>query len=123
MSGKNIKINKEKIEKINPRIIQKQTLKQVLTFNLKEMENIAYKNAFDELVENLKELDPNAPKEIRQAFAKVYFDLEVTQEYDPRTQEYQLFYTPVWKDPSMINTDSEEFKLIEKYGWETHTEK
>jgi len=110
-------------EKINPQIIPKQTLEQVLTFNLKEMENIAYKEAFDKLVENLKELDPNAPKEIRQAFAEVYFDLEFNQEYDPRTKEYQLFYTPVWKDPSMIDTDSEEFKLIEKYSWETHPKK
>ena len=68
------------------------------------------------LMNQIKVEYPNMPEDVIRAFIKTYFLFELENEYDVESQKYSITVTPVWKDVNMVDTDSEDFKLLEKYA-------
>ena len=74
------------------------------------------KKSIISLMNQIKEEYPDMPYEVIEAFVKTYFLFELDSEYDIKTQNYTIKVTPVWKDVNLVDTQSEEFKLLSEYA-------
>ena len=74
------------------------------------------KKSIVSLMTQIKEEYPDMPFDVIEAFVKTYFLFELDNEYDIKSMEYTIKITPVWKDFNLINTESEEFKLLSEYA-------
>ncbi|MBR3673650.1 MAG: hypothetical protein IKN65_05145 [Clostridia bacterium] len=54
-----------------------------------------------------------------EAFVKCHFSFEMDSEYDVETMSYKVKVTPLWKAAELIDTESEEFKLLTEYALST----
>ena len=73
------------------------------------------KKTEENIVEQLRLLEPNAPDDVLHAFARVYFDFELSCNYDLESGGFVITVNPTWKSPDMIYTESEDFKVLDKY--------
>lgn len=106
-------------------IIEKLTLrnKDIPKFNMQDMikklNQEIYDSAFNQLVDEISKDYPDMPIDIVEAFVKCHFSFEMDSEYDVETMSYKFKVTPVWKAAELIDTESEEFKLLTEYALST----
>lgn len=74
-----------------------------------------YEEALDKLIKQLCSWE-EAPYDVLRAFAITYFDLIFTPKYDRVDNTHKLICTPMWKDISEVDTQSDEFKLLHDYA-------
>ena len=106
-------------------IIEKLTLRNmdIPKFNMQDMikklDQEIYGASVNQLVNRISEDYPDMPIDVVDAFVKCYFSFEMDNEYDVKTKSYNLKVTPVWKAAELIDTESEEFKLLTEYALST----
>lgn len=106
-------------------VIEKLTLRNtdIPKFNMqdiiKKLNQEIYDSAFNQLVAGISEDYPDMPIDVVEAFAKCHFSFEMDTEYDVKTRSYKFKVTPVWKAAELIDTESEEFKLLTEYALST----
>ena len=86
---------------------------------IKKLDQEIYDSAVNQLVNEISKDYPDMPIDVVEAFVKCHFSFEMDNEYDVKTMSYKLKVTPVWKAAELIDTESEEFKLLTEYALST----
>ena len=72
------------------------------------------KKAMENIVEQLRSLEPNTPDNVLYAFVRTFFDFKLDKEYDLRNKSFIITVNPIWKSQDMIDTESDDYKLLDK---------